>query len=102
MSVLTDHQVSSESIIRNTVDKDRLKLLVESMAAVADEHLTNARFRAKYLSKTEKLVFLPAVTADRFMNRLNKAQCDLFNPQLNIRDNLLPASLYWNKFKSSY
>jgi len=102
VSVLTDHQVSSESIIRNSVDKDRLKLLVESMAAVADEHLTNARFRAKYLSKTEKLVFLPAVTADRFMNRLNKAQCDLFNPQLNIRDNLLPASLYWNKFKSSY
>ena len=39
VSVLTEHQVSSESLIRNTVDQEKMKILVESMAAVADDHL---------------------------------------------------------------
>ena len=69
VSALTDYQVSSESIIRNTFDKDQMQNLVESMASIADEHLTNARFRSKYLSKKEKLVLLPAVTADRWFSR---------------------------------
>jgi len=102
VSALTDYQVSSESIIRNTFDKDQMQLLVESMASIADEHLTNARFRSKYLSKKEKLVLLPAVTADRWFSRLHRVKCDLFHSQLNERDHLLPLSLYWNRLKSSY
>ena len=69
VSALTDYQVSSESIIRNTFDKDQMKNLVESMASIADEHLSNARFRSKYLSKKENLVLLPAVTADCWFSR---------------------------------
>ena len=102
VSALTDYQVSSESIIRNTFDKDQMKNLVESMASIADEHLSNARFRSKYLSKKEKLVLLPAVTADRWFSRLHRTRCDLFHSQLNERDHTLPISLYWNKLKRSY
>ena len=102
VSALTDYQVSSESIIRNTFDKDQMKNLVESMASIADEHLSNARFRSKYLSKKENLVLLPAVTADRWFSRLHRTRCDLFHSQLNERDHTLPISLYWNKLKRSY
>lgn len=102
VSILTENQVSSESIVRNTVDKEKMKELVETMASVADDHLANARFRSKYLSKKEKLILLPAVTADRFMTRLHRAKCDLFHTQLNERDHALPVSLFWNKLKSSY
>ena len=69
VSALTDYQVSSESNIRNTYDKEQMKSLVESMASIGDEHLGNARFRSKYLSKKEKLLLLPAVTADRWFSR---------------------------------
>ena len=47
-------------------------------------------------------ILLPAITTDRFMSRLSRANCDIFNPQLTIRDSWLPISMYWNKFKSTY
>jgi phytoene/squalene synthetase len=102
ISLLAEHQVSTESIIRNNFDSEGLKSLVESLAAIADDHLSNTRFRAKYLDKDEKLVFLPAVVADRYMARLVRAQCDVFNTQLLARDSWLPAVLYWNKFRCTY
>ncbi len=79
-----------------------MKEMVESMASVAEEHLSNARFRAKYLSREEKLVLLPSVVADRFMTRLSRAQCDIYHPQLNVRDDWLPAVLFWNKLKRTF
>ena len=102
INLLADHKVSSESIIRNNFDKEKMQTLVESMAAVAEDHLSNARFRAKYLSKEEKLILLPAITIDRFMTRLSRAKCNIFDPSLTSRDSLLSVSLYWNKIRSTY
>ena len=79
-----------------------MKSLTEQIAAHADEHLTNCRFRSTYLNQEEKQVLLPAVVADRYMTRLNRAQCDIYNTQLQSRDAWLPLLLYWNKLKSSY
>ena len=49
VSVLTEHQVSSESLIRNTVDQEKMKILVESMAAVADDHLGTIHILRKHI-----------------------------------------------------
>ena len=49
VSVLTEHQVSSESLIRNTVDQEKMKVLVESMAAVADDHLGTIHIIRKHI-----------------------------------------------------
>ena len=94
--------MSTESILRNNFDPEAFSQLVESVAARSDDHLSNARFRSKHLDKSEKLVLLPAVTADRFLTRLNRAKCDVFNGQLNQRDSWLPALLYWNKLRSTF
>ena len=102
ISLLAEHKVSTESIIRGSYDPEHMKSLTEHIAASADEHLTNCRFRSKYLSKEERQVLLPAVCADRYMTRLHRAQCDICNAQLQSRDAWLPALLYWNKIKSTY
>ena len=100
--MLADYKVSSESILRKNHDTEKLQQLVEALAAIAEDHLSNSRFRAKYLTKEEKHILLPAITADRYMTRLSRAKCDIFNPQLTVRDSWLPISLYWNKLRSTY
>ena len=102
ISLLAEHKVSTESIIRQSFEAEHMNGLSESIAASADEHLTNCRFRSKYPTKEERQVLLPAVCADRYMARLHRAQCDIFNAQLQSRDAWLPAILYWNKIKSTY
>ena len=102
ISLLAEHKVSTESIVRHSFEAENMKNLTEHIASSADEHLTNCRFRSKYLNREEKQILLPAVIADRYMTRLNRAQCDLYNGQLQARDAWLPAILYWNKLKSSY
>jgi hypothetical protein len=80
------------------------------MAAKAEEHLENARFRRKFLTSEEKLLMLPAVAVDRFLTRLNKADCNVFHPDLTKRDSwcqclktffdslLKPWGLYYKTF----
>lgn len=102
ITLLAEHKVSSESIIRRSYDPERLQSLVESLASVAEESLNNARFRSKYLSSEEKCILLPAVTADRFLTRLSRAKCDIFHPQLHVRDSWLSVTLFWNKLRKSY
>ena len=65
-------------------------------------HLENSRFRAKYLSKDQKLVMLPAVLVDSYLDRLAKSSCDVFHEKLKQRDPKLPLVLYWKKFRQTY
>ena len=59
VSVLTEHQVSSESLIRNTVDQEKMKILVESMAAVADDHLGTIHTLRKHIFRLFEPPFFP-------------------------------------------
>ena len=102
LNLMAEHGISTESVIRNNFDQDSFRSLVERMAATADEHLSNAKFRSKFLDKDERRLLLPAVTADRFMTRLNRAQCDVFNSHLLARDSWLPVLLYWHYLRGSY
>ena len=101
-SLLAESGISTESLVRHNFDQDKLKKLVETIASVSDEHLNNSKFRSKFLSKDEKKVMLPAVAANRFMTRLSRAECDVYNTQLQARDSILPAVLYWNYIRGSY
>ena len=71
INMLADYEVSSESILRKNYEKEKLQQLVEALAAIAEDHLTNSRFRANYLTKEEKQILLPAITADRYMTRVS-------------------------------
>ena len=101
--LLSTHKISSESIIRGTASEDdKFKHVVQVLAGRAEEHLENARFRRKFLSRDEKFLLLPAVAVDRYLTRLHKADCNVFHPDLIKRDSWLPVTLLFNKFKKTF
>lgn len=93
--------VSVESVVRKG-DSEGLRLVIEATAARAQEHLDNTRFRMKFLSKEEKLLLLPAVGIDAYLAALHKADCNVFDSKLTVKNSWLPIQLYWHKFKGSY
>lgn len=104
--LLVKHQVPVNNILNWSKHKDSsgedLQKVVETVAARADDHLNNCRFRSKYLSDTEKLVLLPAVSVDRYLATLHKVHCDVFNKKMQHRDSFLPVALLISKFKRTY
>ena len=101
LSLLVSHKISSESIIRG-IDDDELRHVIEVIAAVAEEHLENCRFRKKYLSLEEKRIMLTAVSVDSYLSRLAKVNCNVFDRLLQRKDSWLPFKLYVHKWKRSY
>lgn len=102
--LLSERGLSAEKIIRcdgENIQKE-ITEVIEIIAARAEEHLMNARFRAKHLKGDEALVMLPCVAADQYLTRLSKAGCNVWDKTLHSRNSWLPASLYWHKFKRSY
>ena len=103
--LLMEREVSTEQVLRggNTEDLSQdLREIIEVVAGRAEQHLENSRFRARYLSREEKLLLLPAVGADQYLSSLSKVSCNPWHPALNKRNSWLPISLYWHKFKQSY
>jgi len=99
--LLLAHKIPSESIVRGSSGDD-VRHVVEAIAARADEHLQNCRFRAKFLSKDEKLLLLPAVAVDAYLSKLHTAKCNVFDPSIQKTDSLLPVRMYIKKFKRSF
>lgn len=99
--LMLEHKVSTESVARGKKSPEFLRV-VEAVAARADEHLVNCRFRAKYLSRDEKLLFLPAVSVDRYLSRLHRVECDVFHPDLHRKDSLLPLIMYFKKLSRQF
>ena len=62
--LLLDHKVSTESVVRGKTSPEMLRVL-EAVAARADEHLTNCRFRSTHcrnfilLNIFEKIWYFP-------------------------------------------
>ena len=102
--LLSERGLSAEKIIRCDGDNVQKEIteVVEIIAARAEEHLMNARFRGKYLAAEERRVMLPCVAADQYLARLSRAGCNVWDKSLHARNSWLPASLYWHKFKRSY
>ena len=78
ISLLAEHKVSTESIIRHSFEAGNMKNLTEHIAASADEHLTNCRFRSNFLNREEKQILFHSTfifiirTSDRWrLNPLN-------------------------------
>ena len=84
VSVLTEHQVSSESLIRNTVDQEKMKILVESMAAVADDHLGTIHILRKHIFR----LFEPPSSEHVFSteNKQSLTPSTLFHTTYTIRN----------------
>ena len=104
-SLMAEHGVSAETVLRGGRGKqggEGLKLVTEALAARAQDRLDNCRFRAKYLSRDQRLVMLPAVGVDAYLAGLHKAGCDVFDSRLQKGSSWLPAVMYYHKFRGTY
>ena len=102
--LLAERGVSAEKVIRCSGDSVPADIteIIEMVAARAEQYLENCRFRKKYLSSSEKLLLLPAVSADQYLTKLSKTQCNVWDKSLHVRNSTLPMSLYWHKFRRTY
>jgi len=100
--LLLEQEVTSEKVIRGGEDEQAVMDVVEVIAGRAQQHLESCRFRTKYLEKDQKLLLLPAVLVDSYLDNLSKAKCNVWDSSLHSRNSWLPMSLYWHKFKRTY
>ena len=99
--LLMQHGVPAEAIVRGS-SEDKVRHLVEQLAARADDHLGNCRFRAKFLTREEKLLLLPAVAVDTYLAKLHKAGCNVFDPHIQKSDPLLAFKLFVKKLRRTF
>lgn len=98
--LLMKHGVSQERFFRSKPNDKGVEDVVFDIAALAHQHLEKTLALMSKVPKESKIVFLPAVTSRRYLERLRRVRFNLTDKQLATRDNLLPLVLYWNKFKS--
>lgn len=99
--VLLEHKVSHEQIFRFQ-SSEGLKEATFSVAKLAKYHLDKARSLAKDIPKHASVVFLPAVTVESYLERLQDTNFDIFDGPLQHRNALLPLVMYWRKMRSKY
>lgn len=98
--ILMKHGVSQERFFRSKPDDKGVEEVVFEVAALAHQHLEKSLALVSSVPKESKILFLPTVTSQRFLERLRRVNFNLTDKGLGVRDSLLPLALYWNKFKN--
>ena len=98
--ILMKHGVSQERFFRAKPNDKGVEEVVFEIATLAHQHLEKSFALMSKVPKESKIVFLPSVTSRRFLERLRRVNFNLTDKSLGVRDNLLPLTLYWNKFKN--
>lgn len=98
--ILMKHGISQERFFRSKPGDKGVEDVVFEIATLAHQHLEKSLALMAKVPKESKVIFLPAVTSQRYLERLRRSNFNLADKALGTRDNLLPFSLYWNKFKS--
>lgn len=101
--ILLKHGCSYERILRQRPEDVGVQNCVFDVASVAKIHLEKARnLNAKVPAKA-KHIFLPALAVDRFLNRLQVTNFQLYSDRLAKRDRgLLPLTYFWNYLRKMY
>jgi NADH dehydrogenase [ubiquinone] 1 alpha subcomplex assembly factor 6 len=96
--ILMQHGVSQEKFIRSPEDKG-VSDVVFDVATLAHQHLEKSLNLMSKIPKESTVCFLPAVATQRYLERLRRANFNLAEKSLTVRDNLLPLALYWKNFR---
>jgi len=101
-NLLMERNLSSQNVIRDGHENAELREVFEIIAHRAEEHLNSCRLRNKYIEKKQRKVLLPAVLADCYLESLSKAECNVFDPKLTVRNSMLPFYLWLTNFRGKY
>jgi len=100
--LMMEQGVREEGVLRRGPLEDGIRDVVEVVASRAQHHLEAARFRSKFLAAEHKLLLLPCVAADHYLDQLSKVECNLWDKSLHTRNSKLPMALAWHKLKGTY
>jgi len=100
--LLLEQELSAEKVVRGAEDDQAVRDVVEIIASRAEQHLESCRFRKKYLKTDHKLLLLPCIAVDAYLDKLSKAKCNVWDKTLHSRNSQLPMALAWNKLKKTY
>lgn len=99
LQLLAKHKVSQESLARGKADT---REVIYELACTAHQHLEKAHSLKANVPASARPVFLPAVASSSYLEKLRRADFNVFDSQLQKRNGLLPLSLWWHKLKHSF
>ncbi|XP_074661856.1 NADH dehydrogenase (ubiquinone) complex I, assembly factor 6-like [Tubulanus polymorphus] len=101
LDLMIQYNVSQQDLIRG-IKEQKVKDLVYDIASIAHQHLTKARSLKADLPPNAYKAFLSTAGLEAYLTRLQKADFDLFHPQLQQRYHWLPISLWIQKLREIF
>lgn len=100
--ILLKHGCSYEKVLRQRPDDVAVQNCIFDVASTAKVHLDKARNLSNKVPSAARNVFLPALSVDRFLNRLRLNNFQLYSNRLAKRDGLLALVYFWNNLRRRY
>ncbi|XP_060905491.1 NADH dehydrogenase (ubiquinone) complex I, assembly factor 6 isoform X2 [Labrus mixtus] len=101
MDVCMLHGASQEDFIRGSREQN-VRDVVYDIASQAHVHLQHARSFSSKIRGAATPAFLQTVVLEDYLQRVRRADFDVFNPSLQKRNPLLPLQLYFRSWKNTY
>uniref|UniRef100_A0A667Y8U9 NADH dehydrogenase (ubiquinone) complex I, assembly factor 6 n=1 Tax=Myripristis murdjan TaxID=586833 RepID=A0A667Y8U9_9TELE len=101
MDVCMLHGASQEDFIRGSREQN-VRDVVYDIASQAHVHLQHARSFSKSVPAAATPAFLQTVVLEDYLQRVRRADFDVFHPSLQNRNPLLPIQLYLRSWKKTY
>ncbi|XP_029360330.1 NADH dehydrogenase (ubiquinone) complex I, assembly factor 6 isoform X1 [Echeneis naucrates] len=101
MDICMLHGASQEDFIRGSREQ-HVRDVVYDIASQAHVHLQHARSFSHSVPAAAMPAFLQTVVLEDYLQRIRKADFDVFHPSLKNRNPLLPIQLYLRSWKKTY
>ncbi|KAK6622742.1 hypothetical protein RUM43_008585 [Polyplax serrata] len=101
-TALMKHNISEESLIRNTVDPETLSHIIFEVATKANNHIKMASSLKDKIPRECYPLFLPAVPVRLFLKKLEKTNFHIYDHSLYGKNGFLPFTIYWHNLTKSY
>ncbi|XP_054476910.1 NADH dehydrogenase (ubiquinone) complex I, assembly factor 6 isoform X2 [Anoplopoma fimbria] len=101
MDVCMLHGASQEDFIRGSREQN-VRDVVYDIASQAHVHLQHARSFSNNVPPAANLAFLQTVVLEDYLQRVRRADFDIFHPSLKNRNPLIPFQLYLRSWKKTY
>ncbi|KXJ26920.1 NADH dehydrogenase (ubiquinone) complex I, assembly factor 6 [Exaiptasia diaphana] len=99
--ILIKHEVSHQDVIRGNASQS-LKDVVYELASTANTHMSTARSFQSKVPKAAIKTLLPGVSCQNYLDKVQKADFNMFDNSLRERNNLLPLQLLKQVLKGKY
>uniref|UniRef100_A0A673A1T3 NADH dehydrogenase (ubiquinone) complex I, assembly factor 6 n=1 Tax=Sphaeramia orbicularis TaxID=375764 RepID=A0A673A1T3_9TELE len=101
MDICMLHGASQEDFIRGSREQN-IRDVVYDIASQAHVHLQHARSFSHNVPAAATPAFLQTVVLEDYLQRVRRADFDVFHPSLQNRNPLLPFQLYLRSWKKTY